>query len=201
MTEDHTPLKPPAPPSPDSMEVSRPPLPNPPAPAVSDQVMPSWEDGHESESSRPKSPVAASILAAIPFGLGHLYLGQYSRAVAFFAAFWVPMIYFELPLVGVFFYFFTIFDAFRQAQLINLAAQEGLEAPASAFHGGIAAGVFLIVLGAVLLLRHWIDFWAIRAFLQDWWPAFLVAIGAWFVYGALRERAASRAASAELDLD
>ena len=31
---------------------------------------------------RVKSPVAAAILALVPFGLGHLYLGQYSRAIA-----------------------------------------------------------------------------------------------------------------------
>ena len=67
--------------------------------------------------------------------------------MAFFAAFWVPMLFLQLPLVGVFFYFFTIFDAYRQAQLINIAAEEGHELPASAFHGGITAGVFLIVLG------------------------------------------------------
>ncbi len=201
MTDDYTPVKPPAPPSPDSVEVPRPPAPSPPVPPDPDQIQPSWEAEQENIDLRLKSPVAATILATIPFGLGHLYLGQYSRALALFAAFWVPMIVLQLPLVAVFFYFFAIFDAYRQAQLINLAAEEGLEPPASAFYGGITAGVFLIVLGAVLLLRNWIDFWAIREFLRDWWPAFLVAVGVWFVFGALKERADAKREAEAFDIE
>jgi hypothetical protein len=163
--------------------------------------MSAWEEPAPEPDQRVKSPVAATILAAVPFGLGHLYLGQYARAVALFAAFWVPMLFLELPLVSIFFFFFTIFDAYRQCQLINLAAEQGAEQPASAFHGGIVAGVFLVVLGAVLLLENWIDFWAIRDFLRDWWPALLIAVGLWFVVGALRERAEARQGVDPYDLE
>ncbi len=201
MTEEHIPLTPPVPPAPDAPVVPRPQVPSPPVVEEAVQISPSWESEPVADDRRPKSPVAAAILAAVPFGLGHLYLGQYSRALAFFAAFWAPMIFLQLPLIAVFFYFFAIFDAYRQAQLINLAAEEGIDPPAGAFHGGITAGVFLIVLGAVLLLRNWIDFWSIREFLRDWWPAFLVVVGAWFVYGALKERADARREAEGFDLE
>ncbi|MCD4751321.1 MAG: DUF5668 domain-containing protein [Thermoanaerobaculales bacterium] len=175
--KEDTPVTPPSPPV-------VPPAPQPPVQEAIER-----RDSHEEypESNRAKSSVAAAILALVPFGLGHLYLGQYSRAVALFAAFWVPMLVLELPLVAVFFYFFAIFDAYRQAQLINLADERGEELPATTFSGGLTAGVFLIVLGAVLMLRNWIDFYFIREFLQDWWPGLLVIMGAWFIYGAVKE--------------
>ncbi len=174
------PPKPPAPPAP------KPPEPEEPAEALEPQA---WSpDTDEVLDDRPpKSPVAAGLLSLVPFGLGHLYLGQYSRALAFFVGFWVPILLLGVPLLGIFFYFFAIFDAFRQAQLINLAAGEGRELPAGPLQGGFAAGVFLIVLGGVLMCRNWIDFYWVREFLQAWWPAILVLIGAYFIYGAIKE--------------
>ncbi len=134
-----------------------------------------------------KSPLAAAMLSLMPFGLGHLYLGQYARAVAFFAGFWIPILMLGLPLLGVFIYFLAVFDAYRQAQLINLAAESGVEHPAGAFQGGLAAGVFLVVLGGVLILKNWFDMYWIREFFQDWWPALLVFAGIYFIWGAIRE--------------
>lgn len=196
MTEEHSPEEQTTPPAP---VPPKPPM--PPAPAPQETVPPAdivvpndnYDEVPEAppRDSRLKSPVAAAILSLVPFGLGHLYLGQYTRALAFFVGFWVPILVLEVPLLSVFFYFFAIFDAVRQAQLINLAVEEGNELPASAFHGGIAAGVFLIVLGAVLLLQNWIDFYYVREFVQEWWPAFLIAIGAWFIFGAIRERSSA----------
>ena len=180
----------PEPPKPPKPPVPSPPEPTPPAPApAQDLEAQDWLQGSDetSDDSPPKSPVAAALLSLVPFGLGHLYLGQYSRAIAFFTGFWVPILLLELPLLGIFFYFFGIFDAFRQAQLINLAAGEGRELPAGAFQGGLAAGVFLIVLGGVLMCRNWIDFYYVREFLHDWWPAILVLIGAYFIFGAVKE--------------
>lgn len=178
------PPKPPKPPAP------RPPEPKPPEPEPAEALeSQDWipQSDESLDDSPPKSPVAAALLSLVPFGLGHLYLGQYSRALAFFVGFWAPILLLELPLLGIFFFFFAIFDAFRQAQLINLAAGEGRELPAGPFQGGLAAGVFLVVLGGVLLCREWIDFYLVREFLQTWYPAILVLIGIYFIYGAVKE--------------
>ncbi len=178
------PPKPPKPPAP------KPPEPTPPEPEqAQDFESQDWipESDDVFDDSPKKSPVAAALLSLVPFGLGHLYLGQYSRALAFFVGFWAPILLLDVPLLGIFFFFFAIFDAFRQAQLINLAAKEGHDLPAGPFQGGLAAGVFLIVLGGVLLCRNWIDFYWVREFLHDWWPAILVLIGGYFIYGAVKE--------------
>lgn len=173
--------------------------PAPPEKSIQSTEAPFVESGSEPvqanipERPKPvKSPLAAALLAFFPFGLGHFYLGQYARALCFFAAFWVSILVLQVPLLGVFFYFFGIFDAFRQAQLINLAADEGRETPATAYEGGLAAGVFLLVLGAYLLLRQWVDLSFIREFIQQWWPGILVFIGLWMIGGALREQKRSK---------
>ncbi len=185
----------PEPPSPPKPPAPKPPAPKPPAatPPVPEPAQgletQAWSPEPEEilDDAPPKSPVAAALLSLVPFGLGHLYLGQYSRALAFFVGFWVPILVLGVPLLGIFFYFFAIFDAFRQAQLINLAAGEGRERPANAFQGGLAAGVFLVVLGGVLLCREWIDFYEVREFIQTWYPAILVLVGVYFIYGAIKE--------------
>jgi len=135
-----------------------------------------------------KSPLAAALLAFFPFGLGHLYLGQYARAICFFVAFWVPMLVLQVPLLAMFFYFFTIFDAFRQAQLMNLRMEDSMPTETSVYQGGLAAGVFLLVLGTYLLVRQWINLDFIQEFLQQWWPGVLVIIGLWMIIGAIREQ-------------
>lgn len=180
MTEEHSKILPPAPPAKSSQALETSPV----ASETRDVEIPAGIPPQR----QAKSPLAAALLAFFPFGLGHLYLGQYARALCFFIAFWVPMLILQVPLLAVFFYFFTIFDAFRQAQLINLASEEGLETPASIYQGGLAAGVFLLVLGAYLLLRQWVDLSFIRDFLQQWWPGVLVIIGLWMIIGALREQ-------------
>ncbi len=190
----------PEPPQPPKPPAPKPPEPTPPEPKP-DQNLETWspEPDEVADDNPAKSPVAAALLSLVPFGLGHLYLGQYSRALAFFVGFWVPILLLGVPLLGVFFYFFGIFDAFRQAQLINLAAKEGHELPAGVFQGGLAAGVFLIVLGGVLMCRQWIDLYWLQEILHDWWPAILVIIGAYFIYGAVKENRQSAEESEEID--
>ncbi len=55
-----------------------------------------------------------------------------------------------------------------------------------------AVGEFLIVLGGVLICRNWIDFYWVQEILHDWWPAILVLVGIYFIYGAIRENRQSR---------
>ena len=141
---------------------------------------------------RIKSPPGAALLAAIPFGLGHLYLGLYERALLFFGAFWFS-VWIEVPPLAFFFYFFAIIDAYRQAQLIN-TRETAEEAPAAApdrVRGALALGVFLLVAGAILLAERWLDLDVIY-WLRDWWPAALVIAGIYFIGAALHERAQRR---------
>jgi hypothetical protein len=160
----------------------------PPLPPAPPSGPPSDPHAPQKRRSGEKSPALATVLAFVPFGLGHLYLGLYQRAVLFFTAFWFS-IYLEMPLIAAFFYFFTIFDAFRQAQIIVAHGSEDRPSPARPAQGGLTLGVFLTVVGGVLLLRNWIDLDAVRYFLQDYSPAILVIVGIYLIIAAFRERA------------
>jgi hypothetical protein len=132
-----------------------------------------------------KSTALATLLAFIPFSLGHLYLGLYNRALVLFGAFWLAM-FLEVPVVAAFFYFFIVIDAFRQAQLINAHGGESLAARPASGQGGLTLGIFLTVAGVVLLLRNWIDLSAIKFFLQDYSPALLVVVGIYLIFDSVR---------------
>ncbi len=170
-----------------------PPVPQPtPQPKIANRPKPI-------DDATAKSPILAMLLAFIPFGLGHLYLGLYNRALLFFGAFWFSM-YLEAFIIGAFFYFFAIIDAYRHAQLINRAGVEG-EEPIQVGKGALNLGVFLVVVGVILLLRNWIDISQIRYFLQDYSPAILVLAGFYLIFDAMRERSRKSHIDADLDLD
>jgi len=175
--------------------------PRPPAPPEARSALPAQTEAPKTQAPEPdanrKSPALAVLLAIIPFGLGHLYLGLYNRALLFFGAFWFS-IYLEAPVIAVFFYFFAVIDAFRHAQLINSVGTEG-EEPIEVGKGALNLGVFLVVVGIVLLLRNWIDINQIRYFLQDYSPVILVLAGLYLIVDAMRER--SRKSLSELDSD
>ena len=169
-----------------------PPLPTPPV----DEPVPALPATTGDEV--PKSPILAMLLAFIPFGLGHLYLGLYNRALMFFGAFWFS-IYLEAAVFAFFFYFFTIIDAFRQAQLINIHGVDGQE-PVKTGKGAMSLGVFLLVVGTVLLLRNWIDIDQIRYFLRDYSPVLLILAGCYFIFDAIKERSRGSESDYETDL-
>ena len=181
-----TSAKPPKPPQPpeDTVEPAAPVTALPPAPPDDE---PRAAAPEPESSPGEKSPALATVLAFVPFGLGHLYLGLYQRAMLFFTAFWFS-IWLEMPLVAAFFYFFTIFDAYRQAQLLAIHGPEAPCEPARPGRGGLTLGVFFVVVGGVLLLRNWIDFDEIRYFLQDYSPALLVIVGIYLIFSAIKER-------------
>ena len=158
-------------PNPDVREV--PPIQPPPppvvvAPVVAPVVVPIVEK---------KSPGLAGFLSIFP-GLGHLYLGLYSRAAAIVAAFVICIGManrageFFGPLVA-FIWFFGIFDAVRQARAINLGrVAEGGFAPAAqlrnAAHGtgALTWGVILVGFGSLWLIDRYVEIdWS---FLSDW---------------------------------
>lgn len=134
-----------------------------------------------------KSPGLAGLLSIFP-GVGHLYLGLYSRALAFAGAFvlciWMAHRAGEFfgPLVA-FVWFFGIIDAVRQAKAINVGqVAEGGFAPekqirrAASGVGALTWGVILIGLGSLWLIDRYVEIdWS---FMEDWGgPLALILLG------------------------
>src|SRR5262249_26258879 len=141
-------------------------------------------------------PGLAGVLSALP-GLGHVYLGLYQRAGAFFAI-WVVIIAImdsarnvgPLGLMVPFWWFFVLIDAVRQAKAINAtgAAESNLaftEKPMRA-SGSLALGVFFILVGGFFLINKFVTI--DLTFLVDWSPLLLVLFGAWQVYSYMKAK-------------
>ena len=163
----------------------------PPLPAASAQLPAGY-----------KKPAIAGLLSALP-GVGHLYLGLYQRALAFFAIWVVFMAIADrahhgpFGAVVAFWWFFVLIDAVRQAHAINATgAPEGnlvtTEKPFKV-QGSLAFGVFLILFGAFFLLDRFVTI--DLTFLIDWWPAGLILFGAWQVFSYYKTKKDAEAAS------
>lgn len=154
--------------------------------------------------SRRKSPFLASVLSAMP-GLGQVYVGYYQRGFihAIVAAIGVTLLSSGsvsplIPLFGIslaFFWLYNIVDAGRRAALYNYALEGGtpIELPDDfqfdGLRGSIAGGVTLVVIGLVLLANT--RFGMSLDWIEDWWPAAIVAFGGYLIYRATQETAAS----------
>jgi len=145
-----------------------------------------------------RSPGLALILSCFP-GLGHLYLGLYQRAFGIFAAFaitiWLSEHAGSLGILIAAVVLFGFVDAYRQAQALNLGLTPESEVavgakPRAARRGNLGFGVFLLIIGAILLYNQFypIDF----TFLQDWWPLLLVIAGVYLVVAHLLDRSKQR---------
>lgn len=156
----------------------QPPPPAPPPPAVAPIVVPIVER---------KSPGLAGVLSIFP-GLGHLYLGLYTRALAIVGAFIfsIAMAHrageFFGPLIA-FIWFFGVIDAVRQAKAINTGrVAEGGFAPtpqlrrAAAGTGALTWGVILVGMGSLWLIDRYVEIdWS---FMEDWGgPLALILLG------------------------
>ena len=204
MTENNLPAQPfqPAPPPPAAyVPPSTPSAYAPPAPPLPAAIAP-LPPGY-------KKPGIAGLLSALP-GVGHLYLGLYQRAIAFFTI-WVLIIAFvdrghhsgPLGIFIPFWWFFVLIDAVRQANAINAtgAPEANLvtgEKPLKV-QGSLAFGVFLILFGAFFLLDRFVTI--DLSFLLDWWPAAVILFGAWQVFtyykGKKDEEAAAQSPAPE----
>jgi hypothetical protein len=151
-----------------------------------------------------KKPGLAGLLSVLP-GVGHLYLGLYQRAIAFFAI-WVLIIAFvdrghhsgPLGIFIPFWWFFVLIDAVRQAHAINAtgAPEANLvtgEKPIKV-QGSLAFGIFLILFGAFFLLDRFVTI--DLSFLLDWWPAGVILFGAWQVFTYYKGKQAAEIAAA-----
>ena len=154
---------------------------------------------------RRKSPGLAAVLALAP-GLGHVYLGYYSRGflnatvvisiISLLAAVRMPEVMY--PLLGMFlpfYWLYNIVDAGRRAAFMNHVLEGGkLEELPQEFAmpkpgGSLGGGFALIVLGIVLLSHTLFDI--SLQWLEYWWPLLPVSIGIWLVARALREKTES----------
>jgi len=175
----------------------KPPLPPPPGetppprPADSSQqrsTLPSYDPG----PAPPKSPPLAAFLAVLIPGLGHLYTWAYERAFMIWATIAVSILMIVQGLWGfsfliAFVYFFSIFDAFREAQFFNLrAADQETPTPRPDGQGRLMFGVFLAVAAAVVLLDRFdlLD----MDWIADWWPVPVFLLGVYFIGAAVWDR-------------
>lgn len=152
-----------------------------------------------------KAPVLAAFLSILP-GLGNVYNGLYKRAILLFAIF---VSFFAIAIESgegthlgflvpciIFVWFFSIFDAYRQATLINYGMRSDVDEARLDMAGwGLAPGVFLLVLGLYGLLRGYFDIeWD---WLIDQWPWAVMVLGAWMIFQHFKERSGAVVGSAE----
>jgi hypothetical protein len=140
-----------------------------------------------------KSPGLALFLSILCPGLGHIYVGAYERSLMIIGGIGVSVwaiVHSEgqlwpLAFVIAFAYFFSIFDAFREAQIVNLAGQD-LPKPQRQGEGRLMFGIFLTVVAGLVLADN-LGFFNIRWF-YEWWPVIVLLIGLYFIGSWLWEK-------------
>jgi hypothetical protein len=163
-----------------------PPLPStdpaPPPPAAPAAPVPTQGYG----DPLAKSPGLALFLSILFPGLGHIYVGAYERALMIIggigASIWA-IVHSEgrlwpLAFAIAFGYFFSVFDAYREAQIANLAGQE-LPKPKRRGEGRLFFGIFLTVVAGLVMADN-LGLFDIDWF-YDWWPALVFLIGIYFI--------------------
>jgi hypothetical protein len=136
------------------------------------------------------APRRAAVCALIP-GMGAVYNNEYLKALTFFAVF-AALIMMGERISGIFgfgactFLVFTIFDAYRTAELKARKQLESSTSKESRHQDNtiIAWGIFLILLGILFLLQNIINYY----FLNQLWPLVFIFLGAYLIYRALHDR-------------
>ena len=143
-----------------------------------------------------KVPGLAAVLSIVPgLPIGQLYGEAFDRAVMIAAAFWLLIlaaVQGALPVTlvvfaSIFIWIYSMFDAYRQAHLVNLGGTEPTPKSRSKGEGRLMFGIFLAVVGGLLLVENlglFDLYW-----LRDWWPVFVLLIGVYLIFDAVRERA------------
>jgi len=192
------------PPAPPVEPSTQPPLPDyrpmPPAPETAVPGIPPAPPAPAASGRIQRSPAAALVLSFLP-GLGHIYLGLYQRGIVLFTVFASAILLADsVDAAGIlipFIWFFGIIDAYRQAKILNLGE---VDTPSTAGQTSLGFGVFLTVLGAVLLINNFypLDL----SWLRNWWPAGIILVGLWLIASAWNERKkreADRASEEDMD--
>ena len=149
-----------------------------------------------------KSPFIACMLSLMP-GIGQVYVGYYKLGfvhnVVFAGTIMILSLDIEalVPLFAIFlafFYVYNVVDAGRRAAFYNMALDgvEGIELPEEmnvelpSFGGSMGGGLFLMVLGAILLSNTVLG--VSLEWVEDWWPVAPIVLGGYLFVRALQER-------------
>ena len=147
------------------------------------------------DDPRRKSPTLALVLSAMP-GVGQVYVGYYHQGFtnAFVVASVIALLNSNAlrdgePFFGMFLAFYWLYnmiDAWRRAVFYNNAlagigpATLPEDFAVTSGRGSLAGGAAMIVVGLVLL-GHTL-FGMPLDWLEKWWPAVFIGVGAWLVY-------------------
>ena len=155
-----------------------------------------------------RMPFLAGLFSVFP-GLGNVYNGLYLRGITFFlVCFGLIGLASEarveervlLVFSAIFVWFFNIFDAYRQATLINYGYTPDDELPVkpriSAWgSGGLVAGVVVFAIGLLGLLRQYFDI--DLTWLADHWYLLFMAFGGYMIVKTVHDRKQAQAGSEE----
>ena len=147
-----------------------------------------------------KSPLLAAVLSCVP-GLGNIYNGLYARGISFAIAFVVLVriastihrdqeVAMIVPTM-IFFFFFNVFDAYRQANLINLgygtdpavAAHQAQQEPGG---GLLVPGILLTALGTFSVLDRYLNIYVWDVL--DHWPIPALLLGIYLIWRSIQAR-------------
>jgi hypothetical protein len=168
--------------------------PMPPSHAPSPAIAPS-PSARVGATPQFKVPGLAAVLSIVPgLPIGQLYGEAFDRAVMIAGAFWLLIlaaVQGALPVTLVvfaciFIWIYSMFDAYRQAHIANMGGAEPTPVSRSRGEGRLMFGIFLAVVGGLLLVENlglFDLYW-----LRDWWPIFVLLIGVYLIFDAVRER-------------
>lgn len=137
----------------------------------------------------PKTPGLAGVLAFIP-GVGAIYNGQYTKAIAFIAVFAGLIVSMDrasggeetfLGLLMAAYIFYMIVDSIRSAKLINERAAgqppqpTTVELPGGAEKESLTGGIVILIVGVLFQLRNF----GLFSFGTIWrlWPLIIIVVG------------------------
>ena len=178
------------------------PTPQNPAPPPAQPAPPPHE--HAVQVARRRAPGLAAVLSVILPGFGNIYNGLFQRGLATFATafglFFIAVNSQQGPILALlvpsmaFVWLFGIFDAYRQATLINYGlTQDDLDILPTRDTGGFAAGVAFFLIGLYGLLHELFDFDLSALF--DYWYVLLMAFGGWLAFQGWRSKRSQAAVS------
>ena len=171
----------------------------PPAPPLSREVRYAPPPVPKETPQQVRTPFLAAFFGLFP-GLGNVYNGLYLRGITFFliviglitvAQDTRPPETVLLIFAIIFTWLFSIFDAYRQATLINYGYAPDLEMPdkprfSGWGSGGLTAGVAVFLLGLYGLLRDRFDL--DLSLLVDYWYLLFMIFGAFLIAWTLIQR-------------
>lgn len=174
--------------------------PPPPSPEVRYALPPPGEAPRQA-----RTPFLAAFFSLFP-GLGNVYNGLYLRGITFFLIIMGLSVLADgtrppetvlLVFATIFVWLFSIFDAYRQATLINLGYTSDVEMPkprlASWGSGGLTAGIAVFLLGLYGFLREHFDI-DLSLLVDHWYLLFMVFGGCLIAWTVIQRKKAEEEA-------